>query len=320
MLAICLEMEYWLLSAYKDKFMKLVERVKAERTVEKIQGGTFDQDDIELLLIRLRAYSGGYWVFREASNFVAHNDVRDQGVINESLDTFNLSVRFFMEYGYTGVGLRLDEPFPAYIKKLLTLQVKKFDEKELLKETGLGRAKLLVKIDNHIKKAAKGQCVLEVKKAGEKVYNAFAYLLQRIKVAPVFSPEDLYGEVIGVLSANKVAHNQDALFEQKDRFILSFALMLHQTQQQLTDGKVGNCELDFEELGGVRHLVVKAGVQVDFENAHVEMVHTIFNTGLSVVEYCGASILSEDASAIRSNLARPIQLIDGKLEVINAPD
>lgn len=300
--------------------MKLVERVKVERTVEKIQGGTFDQDDIELLLIRLRAHSGAYWVFKEASHFVAHNDVRDQGVINESLDTFSLSFRFFMEYGYSGVGLRLDEPFPAYVKKLLMLQVKKFDEKELCKETGLGRAKLLAKIDNHIKKSEKGQYVLEIKKAGEKVYNAFAYLLRRIKVAPVFSPEDLYDEFIGVLSTNNVAHDQHALFEQKDRFILSFALMLHQTQHKLTDGKVGNCELDFEEVDGEMLLLVKAGVKVDFKDSHVEMVHSIFNTGLSVLKYCGSSILSEDASAIRSNLACPIQLIDGKLEVINESD
>ena len=78
--------------------MRANEKVKAQRVVEKIERGAFDDNDIDNLFMKLRAYSRGYHVFREVADFVAHPDARDQGLTNESLEAFSLIMRYFTEY------------------------------------------------------------------------------------------------------------------------------------------------------------------------------------------------------------------------------
>ncbi|EPN6726300.1 hypothetical protein GEV41_10970 [Pseudomonas putida] len=296
--------------------MKIVERQKTLKTVQKIQTGDFDDDDIQLLLIRLRPYAGEYKIFREAADFVAHGDVRNKGLVNEALDAFGLSFRYYVDYVHPNRTLYLDDNFPAYIKVLILRSINRYEEDELLEKTGFSRFALITKVNNHIKKSGHGQCVFDSKKAGVKVFKAFAFILQTIKVAPVFSVDDLLRDVLGVLDSNGIECNRDLMLSFKERFALCFALMLHDTDHELTDGKTGRCTLSCSDSGGDLQLVVNAGVTIAVNGAILTMLHPIFETGLSIVSCCGGSILSDNPDIVCSNLSKPVHLENGKLELI----
>ena len=65
--------------------MKFIEKTKVQKIVEKIESGHFDENDIDNIFMKLRAYSKNFWVFREIADFVAHNDERDRGLVNQAL-------------------------------------------------------------------------------------------------------------------------------------------------------------------------------------------------------------------------------------------
>lgn len=296
--------------------MKLAERQKTLKTVNKIQSGNFDDDDVELLLIRLRAYSGSFKVFREAADFVAHNDLRNKGLINEALDAIGLALRFHMDYRQLKRQLNLGEKFPAYIKDLLLRLVDRFEDKELVENTRLDRVRLKRKINNHIKKSGSDHCELEIKKAGKDACDAFIYMFSKIEIRPVFSPNELLDEVLGVIELNEIEYSKEIMLSFKDKFVLSFALMLHDTDQELTGGKIGHCSLSFTEGIDDLELVVDAGINFDVEGMTITISHSIFETGLPISSCCGNSILNADTDIVRDNLRRPIHLVNGKLELI----
>tara|TARA_Y100001956_G_C4086157_1_gene170747 strand:- start:749 stop:1042 length:294 start_codon:yes stop_codon:yes gene_type:complete len=78
--------------------MKGIEKSKTQKIIDKIQNDNFDENDIDNLFMKLRAYSGGNTVFREIADFVAHNDLRDRGITNQSLQAMYYSIKYFIEY------------------------------------------------------------------------------------------------------------------------------------------------------------------------------------------------------------------------------
>src|SRR5690606_35211520 len=98
------------------------------KIVDKIEAGDFDENDVDSLFMKLRAYSSDHRVFREIADFVAHNDNRDRGLANQALETMYLRMRFFLEYNSPKETLDLSQPFPLWIKRLMIFQVEKCEE------------------------------------------------------------------------------------------------------------------------------------------------------------------------------------------------
>lgn len=78
--------------------MKTIEKSKLQKSIQKIESGSFDENDIDNIFMKLRAYSTKFSVFREIADFVAHNDQRDRGLVNQALEHMYLSMRFFLDY------------------------------------------------------------------------------------------------------------------------------------------------------------------------------------------------------------------------------
>ena len=71
---------------------------KAQKIVSRIESGKFDEIDVDSLLMLLRAFSNDHLIFREISDFVAHNDERKKGITTNSLEAFYLNLKYFIEY------------------------------------------------------------------------------------------------------------------------------------------------------------------------------------------------------------------------------
>lgn len=288
--------------------MKLTEKIKVQKSVLKIQSGEFDEGDVELLFMRLRAYSEGFHIFREAADLVAHNDVRDKGVINESLDALFLRLKFYMEYTLGEKVIYLDGAFPSYFKKLLLYQVKKFSDRELKDDFKSSRQKLCSIINNLFQEDRKARtCVLKNPSASASKLNLIFSLLDWIKVEPVFTVEDLMCEILQVLRLNEIEFLEYALREQQDKIILSFILLLHMTEFKLSAGGSAICKI---EIGGgasfgessKKELVVRlpnalavvATSNWDTGKKPFSLSHNIFNTEIDASVFCDPSIYNEE--------------------------
>ena len=82
----------------KVRPVKSNEKRKTQGLINKIQSGQFDENDVDGLFMKLRAYSTGFRVFREIADLIAHNDQRNHGLVNQALETVYLRMKFFMEY------------------------------------------------------------------------------------------------------------------------------------------------------------------------------------------------------------------------------
>lgn len=92
--------------------MKETEMSKVNKIIDKISSGIFDENDVDILLLKLRAYSDGFPLFKELSDFVAHNDLRDRGIINTSMEVMYLRMRWYVEHVAPRKDLDITSPFP----------------------------------------------------------------------------------------------------------------------------------------------------------------------------------------------------------------
>jgi hypothetical protein len=75
----------------QKKDIKIIQRIK------KIENGTFDEDDVKLLLIEIREKLKGETFLREVCHFVAHSD-RDKGICHKKVDVRYAKFKFVDEH------------------------------------------------------------------------------------------------------------------------------------------------------------------------------------------------------------------------------
>ncbi|HET7867994.1 MAG TPA: hypothetical protein VFL86_26610, partial [Burkholderiaceae bacterium] len=102
--------------------LQLKDLAKLSQIIGRIQAGNFDANDVDNLLMKLRANAGEQTVFLEVAHFVAHPDARDRGPAQQSITAFVDSIQFFQEYVSEKRPLDLSAPFPAYVYRLFLSQ------------------------------------------------------------------------------------------------------------------------------------------------------------------------------------------------------
>jgi len=70
--------------------MKASEKAKAQKVLDRILAGCFEENDVEILFMKLRGFSSGHRVFQEVAHFVAHNNIRNRGFLHQALERFYL--------------------------------------------------------------------------------------------------------------------------------------------------------------------------------------------------------------------------------------
>lgn len=309
MLVDILRGRLWISRKWIGTVMKASEKIKAQKMVDKIQSGIFDENDIDNLFMRLRAYSAGFRVFRESADFVAHNDARDRGLLNESLQAFHLSFKYFLEYGMPGArSLDVSKPIPIYIKKLMKYQVDKCKPEDLREKFNVTRERLKSRIDNLFKDDKKNKTTqLQDFKLGRDGLATLQHLLGFIGSVPAFTGEDLAKDLIAVLRHNKLVFDEATIISQHPKIILCVMLLMHQTKFILESGATGECRICGEntrkvdgqdtppedtgaDSGVIQILGTVSLVRPD--GSPMKVSYPIFLSGLQIIDYCDASLFS----------------------------
>jgi hypothetical protein len=313
--------------------MKGAERIKAKKAVDRIQSGAFDELEVESLFMRMRAYSRGNKVFREAADFVAHNDARNRGIINDSIDAIYLTVKFLNEFT-AEKQLYFDRPFPFYVLKLLEYKLASFSDAELKQGAGVSRGSIkkilndgFVDVEPKVSSVAKDWAITE------RDIKIFSFLLSRLVIGEAFSPAELVNQLVRVLSSNAIPFSEPLLRANENAVVLSFALLTHRAEFQLSAGGRGSTEITvadnsimtvvdgvFAPANCVGEVVVSAKCLFNFGYGDIYISFIVFSTGLLARDVCDFESLMAGHHAAdgvqvfaRDIFSKPLHLVLGKI-------
>ncbi|MDO7439133.1 hypothetical protein Q5X54_02295 [Acinetobacter baumannii] len=291
--------------------MKSIEKGKVQKIVDKIQSGNFDENDIDNIFMKLRAYSTNFNVFREISDFVAHNDERDRGLVNQALEHMYLSIRFFLEYqGENKKSLDISAPFPSWIIKLIKYQIEKVNESELKTKFNVTKSRLLSRIENSFKIDKKDALAhYKIGKLSISTLEAISYCLEFISGTAKFTQQNLIDELIGVLKKNNLTFDEKLIRLQSNKITICTLLLFQDSTFSFKGYKVGVCRISaekesilynikFVDVDGneVEHkesfgdLYVQGTITLDKDGQDLCIAHTIMTTTLSAEEWCDDSL------------------------------
>ncbi|PUE58066.1 hypothetical protein B9Z45_07010 [Limnohabitans sp. 2KL-17] len=239
--------------------LELKDPVKLHQIIGRIQAGAFDENDVDNLLMKLRAYAGEKTVFREVADFVAHSEERNRGLAQESITAFVHSIQYFQEYVSEKRPLDLSTSFPAYIYKLFLSQARLSDERRLKAEYKMSHATLIKKIESNFSIDKKtGTCSMRNNKGGVELLAALQFITSFIHSRAAFHIRDFHTELKDVMRAQRVTFDEAAWETQADRISLAILCLVSNTQFVLANGSQAGCKLQTENhfrlLNGQRRL------------------------------------------------------------------
>lgn len=282
--------------------MKLTEKAKVEKIILNIQSGKFNENDVDNLFIKLRPYSFGLLIFREIADFVAHNDERNRGLVNQSLKTMYLRMKFFREYNQENKEIDLGLPNPEWIRELFLLQVEKIDEGTLKKNTNYNKSELKKEI-NKAKKIESS--FFKYERLDLKILNALNYIISFINANSICNQFQLIEEIVKVIEKNKLEYIRDDFLQQSDKIMLSILLLLHNSNFNIKGEELAFCKIGsqkdsisynttFINSKGeiVKHeeeygnLEIQGHVKLMFNEKELGISHTIIETNLNIEKWC----------------------------------
>ncbi|MGY1949451.1 hypothetical protein [Pseudomonas pergaminensis] len=286
--------------------MKVIEKAKAQKVVDKIQAGNFDENDVDTLFIKLRPYSNDYKVFREVADFVAHPDARNRGLVNEALEAFHLSMKFYINYKYQEKKLDLGNPIPLYIKKLLKFQIDRCPAADLRKRFNKSPSDLKNLIDMLFEDDKKNRTtMLRLFRLNEKAKSVLEHLLGFIGGSLAFTPETLISEIISVLKYNQLVFEDRLILENQEMLVLCVMLLMHRTTYEVEREPIGYCEFsagnssipfdlpeELVEINGFGMLSLHAVIDIPVNGKLSKIGYPILQSTLSVTKYCDESLFS----------------------------
>lgn len=282
------------------------EKIKVQKLVSQIEQGSFDDNVVDSLFIKLRGFSHGNDVFREIADFVAHNDKRNKGITVASLNALYLSMKYFIEYVSPKKAINIQQPFPIYIKRLMIYQVNKCDEILLREKFHESKSSLKSRIDTSFKEDKKhGIAYFKKAKISRQFFESIQYLLGFIGAMPAFTQQSLIEQLLSVLSKNNILFNEDKIREQEKKIVLCILCLLNNTHFEHGGHEPGYCKISCErtEIMNIPNFVDKEGNEIEsvksFGNLYLQghvllkkedrdfrVCYTVFETDLSVEEWC----------------------------------
>lgn len=288
------------------------EKIKVQKLVSQIEQGSFDDNVVDSLFMKLRGFSHGNVVFREIADFVAHNDKRNKGITVEALNALYLSMKYFIEYVSPNKAINIQQPFPIYIKRLMIYQVNKCDEHLLREKFHESKLSLKNRIDTSFKEDKEhGIAYFKKDRISRQFFESIQYLLGFIGVVPAFTQQALIEQLIAVLSKNGISFNEDKIREQEKKIVLCILCLLNNTQFEYKGHKPGYCKVSCErkEIMNIPNFVDQEGNKIDYiksfgnlslegyivlknEDKDLTVCYPLFATDLSVEEWCDEDLFT----------------------------
>lgn len=227
------------------------EKGKTESLIAKIEQGEFDEDDIDLIFIRLRDYSDINSVFREIGHFIAHSKKRDRGITYDALWVFHTMIQYMFDYKMKRKKFDIFQLFPIYIKDLILYQITRIGEAKLKNKYNLNYN--LKKIVNTlIIEAQQNKCILnpidlrfgtytveEQTSICDLIYDLMGF----IQRPTMYNQADIIDSIVDTIKINNLLINENVFKQQGDKIMLCILCMLHNKEFSLKNYPIANCKI-----------------------------------------------------------------------------
>lgn len=292
--------------------MPLKDRTKVEQVLVRISTGQFDGNDIDNLVIKLRAYAGSRKIFREMGDFVAHADRRDRGIAFEAMNRVADRMRFLMEFDGENPPLDI-AVVPPYVYRLFISQTKRANERYLKDNFKLGISSLLNRIEASYVFDKREKCYRLRPGKGLNIVEPLRYALSFVDMNPSFHIAEFHADLAALLKQEKIKYDEKALQEQQDRITLTILCTLAGSKISLSEDDAkcilgsdhstrilsgrwrqpnGEVTEDPKSFGNLR---LDGQVPIRVRKGVVQMVFPLISTDLKVQEHCAEEMFSRQA-------------------------
>ncbi|MFA5924564.1 MAG: hypothetical protein WC856_25300 [Methylococcaceae bacterium] len=196
--------------------------IKAKSVIAQIENGTFCEDDIELLLIRLREYSSPKSIFREISHFIAHHK-RDSGLTFLSLYQLYCRMRAYNEFQYLKKSLDLSATFEKWFYDFVLFQLDEIDSQKLKKKYGFSRKRAKQIFKSSFDEAKDGYTCKSA--PDHELVNIVNEASSFIKVKPLFNNSEIISSFVETLLALNLISTSEKIEAHSDEIIVCLLLL-----------------------------------------------------------------------------------------------
>ena len=268
------------------------EKITIQENVKKIESNDFSYNDLYMIYTGLRQhvnYRGSLYenIVYELSNFISHNDNRNQGVTLSSFNDFYY-VSSYLVSMITGMKIDLSTIFPSNIKSICLNKLNRMEAKTVKESFGENKEIIKKVIEKAIICDDENNAYIN-KSAPRIVYDIIVDLLSRVPAEPMFTDEDIIKSLIKVLDMNEIKYNKVMLLKQKEKIILSLLVLMHHTEfiSEELDCKI-HCHIYYDIE--TNNLTLNLGYLVP-NNEWIGFMYEAITTNLSIYNYCSEELL-----------------------------
>lgn len=199
-------------------------RIKLNKIIDKIQNGNIEEDDIELILIRLREYSPKDSIFREIAHFIAHPN-RDSGKTFDSLYNVYCRMCAYMKYQHNNAQLDIGKPLEKWEYDFIINQIKICNSTELESQINMDK----VQVNSLIKRfIIKKNGKYEVQVSGIKeLIPIFQQAFGFIQIKELFTSSHIMDSFIQVMKNNEFKIERVNIDKYSDIILLTILILMH---------------------------------------------------------------------------------------------
>ncbi|MGB9040770.1 MAG: hypothetical protein WCC23_20000, partial [Acinetobacter calcoaceticus] len=301
----------------EDNRLKSVEKNKLIKILGKIQSGKFDENDIDNLFMKLRPYSSGFKKFKEISDFVAHNDERDRGIINRTIENRYLMFKYIRSYNQEKGYLKINDSFPSWVIKLITYEAEKIDDSYFLLNFNFSRKSFLKEVKDSFTIDKNAETATYNKDSiSYEFIQAFSKCLSTLKLKSVLTQDAIIEETIGVLKKNNVKFDETEIRNQSNKITVCLILLLHNATYTAESKYLGKTLItynarfnnkfpfmdekilkDLIDLESYGKLCIEGIFDIDDTENTVHISTQIMETNLIVEEWCDENIFTVIATS-----------------------
>ena len=258
----------------EDKVLPKAIEVKAKEAVQRIEQGNFSEDDIELLLIRLREYSDTKSIFKELAHFIAHHK-RDSGLTFLSLYKVYCRMRAYGEFQYHKKQIDLSKPIEKWFYDFILFQLDELESYILKKKYGFSRKQAKQKFKSFF---CEEKDVYRCNKTpDEELANIINEASGFIKIKPLFSSEEIVVSFLKTFKDLGLVTDPNDFKMQSDKLILGVLVLMHKREFHIGNDVFGTTAVDFptDGFGRLKNMELRGTLQIpDLTDIVVTLIET----------------------------------------------
>jgi hypothetical protein len=277
------------------KFMrKGTERQKVFEIIEKISKNHFDYNEIDLLFLRLREHVEKKSIFHEIANFVAHNEIRKKGLINDSLIALYHRINILFDTTKSNYHFDITKPFNRNILNIVKHQSKIIEEHFMYSRFSFTKDEFQNILENGFL-INKNGLVIKKSSMSDNFIELFLYCINTVGTVSDYNQNKIIREIINALNINKFEFDENVICQNSNKIILSILLLLHRTKYIIDESNIVYTHV-YYNAENVNEEEKYMGLYAEIfhpEYNEISFGYPIISTNLRLNEWCDNSILSQ---------------------------